>query len=185
MKTKNIEKNIDLTTTFPKGSFVRTKKGQLLKILDSRYIKHSDKGLEIGYLVKLIKREEDKKAANSERWISNFEYPDLIQVDETAWFLLEQVEVKNAIELHFEKNPDYRNYYYYTYLFELTNGMFVKASKLNREERLSVATTYYLKQCSINEFEFFLTGYINKGVVVDWIVPTEIEAKERLVEELI
>ena len=170
------KKSNNVTATLPVGSFVRTNKGLLLKIIGTRYVQHK-KGLEIGYNYKLILCNEDKDCTESTSWISNFDYPNLIVVEKDAWFLPEKSEIKNAVELACEKKqggPDR-----YTYLLELTTGLFIKMSDIYWGP-LGVETTYTLVYSSLTVFNIN-----NRSTDLDWIVPTESEAKERIVEELL
>jgi hypothetical protein len=170
------KKSNNVTTTLPVGSFVRTDKGLLLKIVDTRYVQHK-KGLEIGYNYKLILCNEDKDCTESTSWISNFDYSNLIVVEKDAWFLPEKSEVKNAVELDCVKKQGGSDRY--TYLLELTNGLFVKISDIFWGP-LGVETTYTLVYSSPTSF-----NVNNRSTDLDWIVATESEAKQLLVEELI
>ena len=170
------KKSNNTNTTLPVGSFVRTNKGLLLKIVDTRYVQHK-KGLEIGYNYKLILCNEDKDSNASTSWISNFDYPNLLPVEKDAWFLPEKSVVKNAVELACEKERD--GFDNYTYLLELANGLFAKI-RVVLLRPLSVTTTNILVCSSLDSVKL---DYLSTDF--EWIVATESEAKQLLVEELI
>ena len=172
---KNIIKS---STALPVGAFVRTKKGLLLKILDTRFVQHKKEGLELGYAYKLIRCDEDKESTEMDEWISSFDYPDLtVVVEKDAWFLPEKSEIKNAVELACEKKQGGSDRH--TYLLEFTNGLCAKVSDIFWGP-LSPKDTYILDYRSLDSFNIY-----NRSVDLDWVVPTQAEAKQLLTEELL